>query len=112
MPREIAGRSNDYALRPLNEEYGRASWLGAWNDLFVKLRTLSKFNHNNIVRVHTVFEANNTAFMVMSYEQGISFHEKLLRDGQPTEDELRDLMLGFTGWNGSLCMRPVSFTGI
>ena len=33
-------------------------------------RALARFKHPNIVQVHTVFEANNTAYMVMEYEQG------------------------------------------
>lgn len=93
MPRETASRNNDYTIRPLNEGMGEQL---AWGmERFIReARTLSRFNHNNIVRVHTVFEANNTAYMVMSYEHGMSLHEKLLKDGQPEEEELRDLMLG------------------
>jgi serine/threonine protein kinase len=93
MPRDIAGRENDYTIRPLNDAMGEQL---AWGmERFIReARTLSKFNHNNIVRVHTVFEENNTAYMVMSYEHGISFHEKLLKDGQPSEDELKDMMSG------------------
>jgi serine/threonine protein kinase len=93
MPREIAGRDNNYTLRPLNDDLGETL---AWGmERFIReARTLSKFNHNNIVRVHYVFEENNTAYMVMSYEHGVSFHEKLVKDGQPNEDELRDMLLG------------------
>ena len=35
-------------------------------------RTLARFKHQNIVRVLSVFEANNTAYMVMEYEHGDS----------------------------------------
>ncbi|MDO6460226.1 serine/threonine-protein kinase [Granulosicoccaceae sp. 1_MG-2023] len=35
-------------------------------------RILAQFKHPNIVRVLTVFEANNTAYMVMEYEHGNS----------------------------------------
>lgn len=93
MPREIARRSNDYSLCALNESMEEQL---AWGmERFIReARTLSKFNHNNIVRVHTVFEANNTAYMVMSYEHGVSFQEKLLSDGQPSEDELKDMIFG------------------
>ena len=93
MPRDIAARENNYTIRPLNDAMSEQL---AWGmERFIReARTLSKFNHNNIVRVHTVFEENNTAYMVMSYEHGISFHEKLLKDGQPSEDELKDMMIG------------------
>lgn len=93
MPRDIAARGNDYTIRPLNDDMGEQL---AWGmERFIReARTLSKFNHNNIVRVHSVFEANNTAYMVMSYEHGVTFHEKLLKDGQPSEDELKDILFG------------------
>ncbi len=93
MPRDIAGRGNDYTIRSINE--GLDEQLAWGMERFIReARTLSKFNHNNIVRVHSVFEENNTAYMVMSYEHGISFHEKLLKDGQPEEDVLMDMLLG------------------
>lgn len=93
MPRDIAKRGNDYTLSPLNEDMGeKLAW--AMERFIREARTLSKFNHNNIVRVYSVFEENNTAYMVMSYEHGISFHEKLLRDGQPDEEELKDILFG------------------
>jgi serine/threonine protein kinase len=93
MPRDIAGRGNDYTLHPIKEEM--ADKLAWGMERFIReARTLSKFNHDNIVRVYTVFEANNTAYMVMSYEHGISFHEKLIRDGRPSEEELLGILLG------------------
>jgi serine/threonine protein kinase len=33
-------------------------------------QTLAKFNHPNIVKVHRVFNANNTAYMVLHFEEG------------------------------------------
>ncbi len=93
MPRDIACRGNDYTVLPINEEMAdKLVW--AMERFIREARTLSKFNHNNIVRVYTVFEKNNTAYMVMSYEHGISFHEKLLKDGQPSEEDLKDMLLG------------------
>jgi serine/threonine protein kinase len=91
MPRDIAGRGNDYTVKTLNQELHEKLVWGM--ERFIReARTLSKFNHNNIVRVYSVFEENNTAYMVMSYEHGISFHEKLLRDGRPSEEELMNLL--------------------
>jgi hypothetical protein len=40
-------------------------------DRFIReARTLARFDHSNIVRVHSVFEFNNTAYMVMRFEEG------------------------------------------
>ena len=93
MPRDIAGRGNDYTIRSLNADMREKLEWGM--ERFIReARTLSKFNHNNIVRVHSVFEENNTAYMVMSYERGVSFHEKLLASGQPNEEDLKDMLFG------------------
>ncbi len=93
MPRDMARRGDDYTIRSINEEMADKLVWGM--ERFIReARTLSKFDHPNIVRVHTVFEANNTAYMVMSYEQGTSFHEKLQSKGQPSEEELLDMLLG------------------
>ncbi len=93
MPREIAARDNNYTIHSINADMSdKLAW--AMERFIREARTLSKFNHNNIVRVYSVFEENNTAYMVMSYEHGMSFHEKLLRDGRPSEDELKDMLLG------------------
>lgn len=42
-------------------------------DRFVEeAQTLAKFNHANIVKVHRTFQANNTAYMVLHFEEGQS----------------------------------------
>ncbi len=93
MPKDLASRGNDYTLHATNEAMSDKL---AWGmERFVReARTLSKFDHPNIVKVHTVFEANNTAYMVMSYEEGETFSSKLQREGQPPESELMDMLLG------------------
>jgi serine/threonine protein kinase len=91
MPRDIATRASDMTIHPSDENTAENLQWGL--EKFIKeARTLSKFDHPNIVRVHSVFEANNTAYMVMSYEQGKSFLD-ILKDGQPDEDELMDIIL-------------------
>lgn len=95
MPREIAERKNDYTIQPLREELTEKLEWGL--ERFIReARTLSKFNHDNIVRVYSVFKENNTAYMVMSYEHGMSFQEKLLKDGRPNEEELIRILFDLT----------------
>lgn len=75
MPQEMAARSADYTVHSLSKTEDSVCQLEWGLERFIReARTLSKFNHPNIVRVHTVFETNNTAYMVMSYEKGISFY--------------------------------------
>ena len=92
LPREIATRSDDLTVRSLHE--GVTERLQWGLERFVQEgRTLSRFDHPNIVKVHSVFEANNTAYMVMSYEQGITFMERLKSDEHLTEEELMTLIM-------------------
>lgn len=56
-------------------------------------QTLVKFRHPNIVRVMAVFEANNTAYLVMEYEEGEQFKEYVKRDGGIDEASLKCLIL-------------------
>lgn len=56
-------------------------------------RTLARFNHRNIVRVHSVFQHNNTAYMVMEYEAGETLAMLLGRRGTLTEAELTRMLL-------------------
>ncbi|MEZ0003215.1 protein kinase domain-containing protein [Sinorhizobium fredii] len=54
------------------EEYERGL-----RDFILEAQTLARFHHPNIVSVARIFEANNTAYMVLDYEQGESFKEWL-----------------------------------
>ena len=50
---------------------------------FVKeARTISQLNHNNIIRIHDIFEENGTAYYVMEYHSGGSLGD-LVKDGAP-----------------------------
>ncbi|MBI4005221.1 MAG: serine/threonine protein kinase, partial [Gammaproteobacteria bacterium] len=56
-------------------------------------QTLARFKHPNIVRVHAVFKENNTAYMVMEYEQGRGMHEILKEKNTLAQDELKKILL-------------------
>ena len=56
-------------------------------------RTLARFEHRNVVRVRDYFEANNTAYIVMDYEEGEPLDRLLERHGTLTEAQLRRVLL-------------------
>ncbi len=81
FPETLATRGERATVRPLsfsredNFEYGR--------ELFLQeAKTLSKFIGNeNIVRVYSYFEENNTAYFVMEYIDGISLSDYIKKNG-------------------------------
>ena len=56
-------------------------------------RTLGRFEHPNVVRVRDCFEANNTAYIVMDYEDGEPLDALLRRHGTLTEGQLKRVVL-------------------
>lgn len=92
LPRDIAVRGKGgVTVHPVSSadqedyEYG----LERFRD---EARTLVSFRHPNIVAVHRLLEANNTAYLVMEYEEGDSLDEILKRDGTLTEGEVREIL--------------------
>jgi len=88
---ELAVRDGDSSVYPASSANGERYQWGL--DRFIaEARTLAKFKHPAIVRVLSVFEDNNTAYMVMEYELGQSLQQVL--DGRKTlgEDDLIPIM--------------------
>lgn len=96
LPIELAVREGDFSVHPLTENHGKQFKWGL--DRFLsEARTLAKFEHPNIVRVLNVFEANNTAYMVMSYEEGESLQEILNRRKTLEEGEIMNILFPILG---------------
>ena len=54
---------------------------------FIKeARTIYRLQHPNIIRIHNVFEENNTAYYVMDYIEGMSLNELIERSGPLPEE--------------------------
>ena len=56
-------------------------------------RALARFRHPNLVRVVEYFEANNTAYIVMDYEEGEPLDRLLDGHGTLSEAQLRGVLL-------------------
>jgi len=90
LPKDIAGRSNDhvslipYANKGTDDlQYGIQKFLE-------EAKALARFqDHPGIVKVSESFKANNTAYMVMQYLDGMTLKEYLKR--QPGERMLYDV---------------------
>ncbi len=92
MPGWAVERLNDNSLAPLNQAVREDFDLGV-ESFLREARTLVKFRHPNIVRVMTVFEANNTAYLVMEYEEGEEFKSYVQLGDGIDEPSLKSLIL-------------------
>src|SRR5215831_7856823 len=92
LPVEVATREAASTVRPkLSSQRDRYGW--GLERFIVEARTLARFDHPSIVRVHTLFEANGTAYMVMRFEEGDNFATLLERRGTIPEKELLAVLL-------------------
>ncbi len=84
LPSDFAVREGDHSVHPLS---GNTQPQFEWGlDRFItEAKTLSKFEHPNIVRIFAVFEENNTGYLIMPYEEGKSL--QTLLKGKKTLDE-------------------------
>ena len=81
LPGEFANRTSNQSIQAFsgrqqeNYEYGKAQFLE-------EARTLAAFNGDeHIVRIHSYFEENNTAYFVMEYVDGYALDKYLAQKG-------------------------------
>ena len=55
-------------------------------------RTLARFDHPHLNKVHRFFESNGTAYMVLEYVEGETLADKLTRERQLLEESLQRLL--------------------
>lgn len=71
FPSDFAARDRNGSATPRSENCtGDYTW--GLERFIEEAQTLAKFNHSNIVRVYRTFRANNTAYMVLHFEEGQS----------------------------------------
>ena len=84
---ELAVREGNHSVYPASQAQDeRYKW--GLDRFLAEARTLAKFKHTSIVRVLSVFEENNTAYMVMEYQQGRSLQQILERERTLSESDL------------------------
>lgn len=92
LPIEVATRLPDATIRARTGEL-RDRYRWGLDRFIQEARTLARFDHRNVVRVHSVFELNGTAYMVMRFESGVTLAALLDRRGTLPEDELLRIIL-------------------
>ena len=93
LPIELSSRNfEDMSVHAVTDEQAeRYAW--GLERFLDEARTIGQFKHRNIVHVRNVFEANNTAYMVMDYELGESLQEILNRRKVLEEEDLKSVIM-------------------
>jgi len=92
LPVDVAARRPDAAVGSRTDG-GRERFRWGLDRFIKEARMLARFDHPNIVRVLSVFELNNTAYMVMRFEAGENLSQLLEARGTLGEDELLRIVL-------------------
>ena len=87
LPSDLATRSGDKSITPSGKSKEKDYYVGLKRFLD-EGKTLARFEHPNLVHVVAVFEANNTGYMVMSYEKGKTLADRISQNGPVPEKEL------------------------
>lgn len=86
LPMEVAARDDGAAtVAPSDEDYAEL-YEKHLEGFIEEAVILARFRHPNIVRVQDVFRENNTAYMIMDFEEGDSL-ERVLRKGRMGTEE-------------------------
>jgi hypothetical protein len=91
LPTDLAMRASDSSIHPISDDHTDTFEWGL-NRFITEAQTLAQFRHPNIVLVHSVFEANGTAYMVMEYEKGESLDQAYNLRRLTTEKELLGIL--------------------
>jgi len=91
LPNDLAARAPDQTVTVRSEESVEAFRWGLQS--FIKeARVLGKFSHPSLIQVHRYFEANNTAYFVMEYAEGVTLSRVLKTEGNLSEERLRKIL--------------------
>ncbi len=93
FPADFAARTNNGSATPRSEDCsGDYTW--GLERFIEEAQTLAKFNHSNIVRVYRTFRANNTAYMVLHFEEGQSLKTWLKNLNRAPRQKELDAIVG------------------
>jgi serine/threonine protein kinase len=92
LPSEHALRIDGVSVKPRTEsDTERYKW--GLDSFMSEARTLAQFDHPNITKITSVFEANDTAYLVMRYEEGKPLNKYMEQHPHLPEDELLAIII-------------------
>lgn len=91
LPSELAARDDSQSVTVRTPDSREAFEWG--RDQFLKeARVLARFNHPNLIEVHRFFEANQTAYFVMEFADGVTLEQILRQEKTISEQRLRQII--------------------
>ena len=91
LPSDIATRTVDRSVAAQASEV-RGDFQWGLERFVDEARTLARFDHRHIIKVHRFFEAHGTAYIVMEYAEGETLSAHLERKGSLSEAELKAIL--------------------
>ena len=91
LPSDIATRTADHSVSPQASDF-RGDFQWGLERFLDEARTLARFDHRHIIKVHRFFEAHGTAYIVMEYAEGETLSAYLRRKGTLSEAELKGIL--------------------
>ena len=91
LPGDLAVRQGDSQVTA-KSSLSKSDFDWGMDRFLAEARTLARFRHPNIVRVNQIFQANNTAYLVMEYAKGQSLDDLLQKNGPISEDQTKDIL--------------------
>jgi len=88
LPNEISVREQTTSKVLPKDSSSADDYESGLKEYIKEARTIAKFDHPNIVQVKNYIEANNTAYIVMSYVEGTNL-SKLAKGETATEEEIK-----------------------
>ncbi len=91
LPSDIATRTGDNSVAPQASQF-RDDFEWGLDRFLDEARTLARFDHRHIIKVHRYFQAHGTAYIVMEYAEGETLSSFLQSRGTLSEAELEDIV--------------------
>ncbi len=86
FPKDFCGRDNTSHLTLGTQN--NAETVSKLKDRFLKeAKNIAKLDHPGIIKIHDIFEENNTAYYVMDYIEGENLNEMVKRNGPLSEEK-------------------------
>ncbi len=91
LPSDIATRTGDNSVAPQASQF-RDDFEWGLDRFLDEARTLARFDHRHIIKVHRFFQTHGTAYIVMEYAEGETLSKFLQSRGPLSEAELKAIL--------------------